>query len=268
MADFEIIEEVGKAIPKGKDLKKMTPFIIGGLGLGVVALFMKRKDPPVDQNIMADDGVGSGVDLGGVLNDFANQTNQAIQQNNQEMSYKMSEISGNLLGIIQDQNSYLNDYKSEQNNIINQLKSDLANASKYSGGSSGGSSGSSYERVATVQSTRMAEDSYSSGSSIYFDDVDDDIQYNNVVKNLKDLTSSGQVSQKKATEIKKEIAGLGNNGVGWSVENYVGTASRLVNDPSYLSSEIERTKLVMENRQKAGLSTKLQEDHLNRLIRG
>ena len=252
MAEFEIIEDIQKAIPKGKDLKKMTPFIIGGVVLGLGALLFTRRSPAVVDQPMTDDGVGDDVDLGGLMSDFANQTNQALQQNNQEMSYQLSEVAGNLFDVIGQQNEVINQLQKE---FTTQLK-DISSSSVVP----------VYQQASAVQnySTTPNEDNF----SIYFDGVDDDIQYNNVVKNVQKAVSSGSISSKEGKKIKKEIAGLGNDGVGWTAEGYKDNKERLASSPDHVRSEIERANLVIENRKASGLSTKLQEEYKERLVSG
>lgn len=244
MADFEIIEDAAKAISKGKDMKKFIPFIVIGAGLGAVALIFGRNRQAAAQPIT--EGEGLETDLGGVMTDFANQTNEAIQKNNEEVSYQLSEITGNLVSMINEQNSIINQLQDQMNDNSNLYQSALS--------------------VQNVTATPQPENT--SGFSIYFDGVDDDIQFNNTVRNAKKFVSEGKVSQSEADQIKREIAGLGNNGVGWTAENWKDNQERMRNDPSYVQSEIERAKLVIENRQAAGLSTAGQEKYLTSLQDG
>lgn len=252
MAEFEIIEDVSKALPKGKDLKKFTPFIIGGLVLGLGALIFKRRSPAVPQQGITDESsVGSDVDLGGIMTDFANQTNQAIQQNNQEMSYQLSEVAGNLFDVI-----------GEQNAVINQLQKDLQDQLDKV---SQPQSVPVYQQASITQNWSAAPTSQDSGSSIYFDGVDDDIQFNNVVQNVQKAVSRRSISRSEGDRIKKEIAGLGNDGVGWTAESQKLANERMNNDPTIRQTEIERTLSVIQNRKQQGLSTQRQTDHLRRL---
>jgi len=241
MAEFEIIEDVAKTIPKGKDLKKYMPFIIAGVGAGVVALILnKGKGSAAADTTTAYDesGVASDVDLGGVMSDFANQTSESLDRQNESLSYQLSEVSANLFDVVNDQNETIYQMQQQQEKALQALKDQLAE-------------GSTYSETTEVQTTVMKPTTISSGSSIYFDgNDDDDVQY-------QDRTRSANTVEEKAA-----VAGLGNNGIGWTEENFADNADRLASDPTYQRSEVERTNLVIANRKKAGLSTAAQESYL------
>lgn len=255
MADFEIIEDVGKAIPKGKDLKKFLPFIIAGAGLGLVVLFMNRNNTTTPQAAVSED-VGSDSDLGGVLSDFSNQVNQSLQANNQEMSYQLSEVAGNLFDVV-----------SQQNEVINQLQSQLnKQITNSSTGVSGGSGAAVYPVTTSAQTATAVETYQSSGSSIYFDgNPNDDVQYYETSKNIEQAVSSGKINTTQAKELKKEVASYGNNGVGYDPKVSAQSEARLKTDSTYKQAELERANLVIENRKAAGLSTKAQEDYIAKI---
>lgn len=53
MADLEILDDVKKSF-SGKGIKKYTPFIIGGVALGLIVLLTKKNTSSTDENINED----------------------------------------------------------------------------------------------------------------------------------------------------------------------------------------------------------------------
>lgn len=235
-----------------------------------------------------DSGVNSSPDIGGLMNDFSNQMNQALQNQKEQSALEMEHIKNNLLGALESQNDYMNKYQDEQNkqfqeyqknqssefnslfgdmesyydrqlkNLRNQIDGFATTYNKSSNIQYGGSGGRDY-----------GGGSGGSNSGIYFDGQDDDVQYNRATQNAKDLVSRGELSKKNADDLLKQIAGQGNSGVGWSATGKAEQDRKdRLNDSSVRQSEIDRAKNVIENRKDSGQNTKVQEDYLNRLLKG
>ncbi len=257
MADFEIIEDIQKALPKGK-LKSFLPFIIAGGVLGVIAL-VRRGNQPQQEVTVPDQEVGSGVDLGGIINDLQTQTNQAIKENNQlvldQTNSQLSSIAGVLVDSLAGQKDMINSLKAEMNNQLNSQVSDLK-------GTVSGLTTNLQEVNKKIEANASGTSSPSAGSSIYFDGVDDGQQFQQIVSSI---VANSKLTPEQKTQAKKEVAGLGNNGIGYDPKASAVTNQKLETDPAYRQAELERTQLVIENRKQAGMSTTAQENYLKQI---
>jgi hypothetical protein len=274
MADFDIIEDVSKAIPKGKDLKKFTPFIVAGLGLGVITLMMNRNKGSALQ-VSDQSGVGQSSDLGGLMADFTNQTNEAIKKSNdgimEGVNSQLNTVISNLYDVITGQKEYIDQVKTSQQTVIDQIRADVTgttNAIDRIGAdvkTQLADVKSSYNTVFNTQETVSSV--LPSVTSIYFDGKNDADQFKTIVAQVNQAVSSGTITQATATQTVKQVAGLGNDGVGWTAESWKPTQQRLETDPTFKQSEIDRARLVIENRQAQGLSITNQVNYLNSLMK-
>lgn len=240
--DFKEVSDISKT---GK-LKKYAPFIIAGAGIGFVAYIVNRnKSGSIDPTFTdtGDSGLAGVVSdsngqMSSALADISGQMNNMILNNNEMMMDAFSQMQFNTFEYLDSirGGSEITPAKetviTEENNVINNQE--------------------------TIFSSIIPDNSINN-RSIYFDGAEDDIQY----KQAKDIVDQSTWVNK--TDLKKSVAGLGNNGVGYTVENFADNANRLSNDKSFVDSEKERTELVISNRKAQNLSTDVQEKYLKNL---
>lgn len=256
----EFVEEIAKPF-QDKKLKKFTPFIIGGVVLLGIFSFMKK--PKVAESSFVGESSGVGGNLGGVYNDMVGQVNEQLKGNDKMISDYMKSQ--------EDKISLM------ENNVLNILTSTKAEYDKKLSDSISKISSPVYSPVytnAVPESKPSIMESLSNtisnvitainggDNSIYYDNVADDVQY----KQVQNYVGGLSVSDKEKQTIKSSVAGLGNNGENFNANHWSETEQRLKTDTSFVQSEIERAKLVIENRKSSGLDISKQEKYLNQLM--
>jgi hypothetical protein len=232
-----MVDDLQKSTKKF-NLKKFLPFIIFG---AVIVLFLasRRNQNGGSGNIPVDE-TGVGGTAQGISNDMTgqlfNDLATSIAGENDKIYSAISDMGGNFEGKI----SAL-DAKIEAKTAEQAEKVDLS------------SNNTVYERVSNMIPF----------GTIYNDDIPDDIQYNQIQRTV----NQSDLIYDKQQELKKQVSGLGNNGVGWTPSSGAELNKRLESQ-DFRNSEMDRAKLVIENRRKEGLSTTLQEKYLKKLEAG
>lgn len=230
--DFKPIEEITKNPEK---IKKYAPFLIAGGGLGLIVYFMNRSKGS-QQSVMYEDSTGS--DLAGVLADNNAQVENAINELNQRLDQATIAQNDYIMNTMQDFQydtaQYLKSITEDQKEFQNEITSKL-----------------------DVKEESLSNSLPILYGSIYYNGLDDAEEFEQITKKI----NKSDASKSEKDEARKNVAGTGNNGVGWTAEGFKGTESKLKSDSSFLASEKQRVKDVIENRTKLGLDTKAQTDY-------
>ncbi len=214
--------------------------IVGGVGAGIVALLAMRNRPTSSpQSVVGTDGL-QGIGGGSFDNSVASNL-EAMESQTAQLNEALSGFANVIEGqqdMIYDLGSAL-DASNEQYLIFEQNFQNQLN---------------------TATESAIIASATSNVGDIYTDKFDDATQFNSIALQLEALNPSNVVK----SNVLSEIAGTGNEGVGWTPSKEQVFLDNL-NDSTFRENELIRTNLVIENRKAQGLDITQQEKHLKKV---